>query len=87
MKLVLKTALFHITCILFFSFIYFSYKEDFIPVDKTEKYNNFIRSNLSCIKDISNTTYFYYKSIYNDSTNFSNTYSSNNTLFFYIINA
>jgi hypothetical protein len=42
MKLVLKTALFHITCILFFSFIYFSYKEDFIPVDKTEKYNNFI---------------------------------------------
>lgn len=42
MKLVLKTALFHIFCIITFSFIYFSYREHFISVDKGEKYNSYI---------------------------------------------
>ena len=42
MKLVFKTALFHIICISIFSIIYFSYKEHFIPVDKNEQYNDYI---------------------------------------------
>lgn len=42
MKLVIKTAFFHLVSILFFSIIYFSYKEHFIPVDKNEQYDSYI---------------------------------------------
>lgn len=42
MKLVLKTALFHLFCIIIFSVMYFSYKEHFVPIDKNQKYHKFI---------------------------------------------
>lgn len=42
MKLVVKTALFHIICIIVFSFVYFLYKAHFVPVDKDLKYDSFI---------------------------------------------
>jgi len=42
MKLVIKTAFFHLICVVIFSVIYFSYKEHFIPVDKNEQYDNYI---------------------------------------------
>ena len=43
MKLLFRTAFFHIFCIIIFSLIYLYYKEDFQPAKETDKdYKSFI---------------------------------------------